>query len=172
MFVVVSLPFSFSFEEVSGFSTPAWASRQKGFLAPFNPRTFGIVSFLRDSHCEPPLCTFRTGVIPEVVVSHPNSSRTEKLLGPCVQEKVGVLSKEKQTFTGARGPEGFPLPRGREGTEPLSRTHRSAKALGGLGRRGLFSKIMRLYSGPGVLETSNPTDDGSFGKGRNTYETL
>ena len=170
--MVVFSPFSFSLEEVSGFSTPAWASRQKGILAPFNPRILWFVSFLRGTHSEPPLCASCTGFIPEVVVSHPNSSRTEKLPRPWVQEKVGVLSKEKQTFTGARGRESAPLPRGREGTEPLSRTHLSAIALGGLGHRVLVSLSMRHYSGPGVLETLNPTDDVRFGNGRNTNGSL
>ena len=171
VFVVVSFPFTFSLEESSGFSSRAWATRQREFLASLNPRTFVSVSRSRGDHSEPPLCTFRTGVIPEVVVSHPNSSRTERFPRPCVQEKVGVLSKEKQTFTGALGREGFPLPRGREGTEPLSRTILVASATGGLGRCWLSLLIMRLTADPGVLETLNPTDEGSFGKGRNTYET-
>ena len=172
VFVVVSFPFTFSLEESSGFSSRACATRQREFLASLNPRTFVSVSRSRGDHSEPPLCTFRTGVIPEVVVSHPNSSRTERFPRPCVQEKVGVLSKEKQTFTGARGRESAPLPRGREGTEPLSRTHLSAIALGGLGHRVLVSLSMRHYSGPGVLETLNPTDDVRFGNGRNTNGSL
>jgi hypothetical protein len=175
MFFVVSASFSFSLEEVSGFSTPAWASRQKGILAPFNPRVFGIVSNSRGTHCETPLCASCTGFIPEVVVSHANSSRTERFVATCQPECQVPSQREKSLRTGKASIVGVarsqPLPRGRRGTEPLSRTILVASATGGMCRRGLFSLGMRLFSDPGVVETLNATDEGSFGKGRNTYET-
>jgi len=171
MFGIVSPFFSFSLEEVPGFSTPAWASRQKGILAPFNPEFFGFVSILRDSQSEPPLCARSTGFIPDVVVSHANSSRTEWFPGTWAPDPCVSLEREIHKSI-VPVPESLPLPRGRRGTEPLSRTTLVAEATGGLGRSGLFSKSMRLISELGVLETLNPTDDGSFGKGRNTYGTL
>jgi hypothetical protein len=69
------------------------------------------------------------------------------------------------------GPEGAALPRGRRGTEPVSRTIHDIVVSEGLGPKGPCSKIMRCLSGPGVLETLNPTDDGHLGNDRNTYET-
>jgi len=169
MFVVVSFLFSFSLEEVAGFSTPAWASRQKGILAPFNPRV------LEDLSLQGALLTAGTfwntvpGVIAAVTVSEETPVGRGLIVGTCVQEKVGVLSKEKQTFTGARVPRESPYPRGNFSTELFARDSRGMVTSKYSGCEGWHHEVMRFFSNPGVLETLNPTDEGSFGKGRNTY---
>jgi hypothetical protein len=123
---------------------------------------------LRASLSETPLCAFCTGFIPDVVVSHANSSRTEQSSETAYQINPLNRKVHEQSIVGS--PRTTPLPRGRRGTEPLSWTIRVAIATGGLCREGVASLSMKtILQTPGVLETLNPTDDGTFGKCRNTY---
>jgi hypothetical protein len=173
MFVVVFFPFSFSSKEpASGFSASAFGPLQTGFLAPVNPR---VVEFLvhRDLSFSRVLSgTSVPGVIAAVGISGETPAERHSTEGTWAYGPWVLLSKERSNNpkTTTPVPGNLPVSMGNPSTEYLARDSKGMETSKHSGEEGWVPGVMRILSDPGVLETLNPADDGSFGKSRNTYE--
>jgi hypothetical protein len=170
VFVVVSFPLSFSLEEVSGFSARACAPRQKGILAPFNPRSLESSLVLQTLLLPVTLWNFVPGVIAAVGISGETPVGRRSTRSNLDTRSLGFPRKRKyqKSIVSVAGEPSYP--RGNSSTEYLARDSEGTLPLEYYGMEGWSKRIVRTNLGPGVLETLNPTDDGRFGNGRNTNE--
>jgi hypothetical protein len=171
MFVVVFFPFSFSSKEpASGFSAPALEPLQREFLASLNPRIIEFLYHRRLSFSRLLSGTSVPGVIAAVGIS--GETPAERLSTEATWAYGHwVLSRKRsnnpKTTTPVAGK--LPVSMGNPSTEYLARDSKGMETSKHYGEEGWSSWCMRFLSDPGVLVTSNPTDDGPFGKDRNTY---
>jgi hypothetical protein len=171
MFVVVFFPFSFSSKEpASGFSASALGPLQREFLASLNPRTFEVLFHRYLSFRRILSGNFVPGVIAAVGINPETPAErliteADWLHGPWV---LLFGSNNPKTIATSAGK--LPVSMGNRFIEYLARDSTGTEPWKYFGQEGRVHWGMRYLSGPGVLETLNPTDDGTFGKCRNTYE--
>jgi hypothetical protein len=147
MFVIVLSPDAeVSSTLLCGFSARACAPRQREFLASLNPE---VPEFI--SHCAPPrfgrvILAVQPGIIPQ---NHPALTR-RSAVSTLFESQTERDSPARLAGSFRGSPTGWHQ-------EPFC-----PDEVGCFGVR-FYSQYL------GVLETLNPTDDGRFGNGRNTY---
>jgi hypothetical protein len=172
VFVVIPLSFTFpAEEEVSGFSVPAWVPRQREFLASLNPRLIDFLFHWKVSFLRVDSATFVAGIIDHEWSSDETPVGCSMINRNMATSPQSNSRKRNLRDYSSRSVNVTRLPRGSVSTEHSDRGSHRDRVTGTIPARGLPSWCMRIISQPGVLETLNPTEDGSFGKSRNTYET-